>query len=60
MSPVAVNWNARVEEAYANLKAARETGDQLRIDLAENSLNSVMDQANKTLVTRNKGDSDEQ
>lgn len=52
--PMAVNWDARIAEAFAKLQAARAHGDKLVIELAEAALNDLLDRKAATLVTRNK------
>lgn len=46
--PPAVNWPARINEALAMLKNARAQGDPLTIDLAEASLNDILDRQKVT------------
>jgi hypothetical protein len=51
--PVAVSLETRINQAFNNLSAERTSGDPLRIELAEDALNDLLDRLSVTLVTRN-------
>lgn len=48
-------YDVRLSDAYLTLKAARRMGDRLRIELAENAMNDLLDRFVAD-VTRNKGE----
>ena len=48
-----IAWQTNLKIAKEALEEARESGDALTIDLAENTLNAILDSYPYTDVTRN-------
>ena len=51
---ITMNWDDRITVAHDYLKEVREEGDALKIELAEDSLNDLLERRIAVLVTGNK------